>query len=104
MVNTIIACLIANVLTIAIIGIILYSLYKKNEKKIDMLRESIDDVRKAFADAYKEIGEASQAVDEINDAVSAVKTTLEEIKDKFPFKANASSARKTKAVARTESK
>ena len=69
MLSTIIACIIANLLTIVIIGAAIYFAYKKNQEKVDAVAE--------------EIKEKVETVTEVKDAISDVSNVINEIKNKF---------------------
>lgn len=71
MISTIIACVIANILTAAIVAGIAYYFYKKNEATI---KEVINDVR-------EKINNVSGTVETITDAMNTIKEKL----DKLPF-------------------
>lgn len=71
MISTIIACIIANILTAAIVAGIAYYFYKKNEATI---KEVINDVR-------EKINNVSGTVETITDAMNTIKEKL----DKLPF-------------------
>ena len=71
MIGTIIACIIANILTAAIVVGIAYYFYKKNEATI---KEVINDVR-------EKINNVSDTVETITDAMNTIKEKL----DKLPF-------------------
>lgn len=71
MINVIIGCLIANILTIAIIVGIGYYFYKKNEDKI---KEVIETVK-------TEVGEITGMVDSVTETIDSIKSKL----DKLPF-------------------
>lgn len=79
MFTTIIACIIANLLTIVIIGVSIYFVYKKNQNKIEEvkveIKEKISEIKDKVADVKDNI---SGAIDVIN----SIKNAL----DKFPFK------------------
>lgn len=71
MFQVIVGCVIANIVTILIIGGVLYYIYKKNETKIKELNDKID-----------------TKVDEVKDKVNTVMETIESIKEtigKLPF-------------------
>lgn len=73
MISTIIACIIANLLTIVIIGTSIYFVYKKNQEKIDTVAEEIKD----------KVENAKETVGEVKDAISNVSDVINEIKSKF---------------------
>lgn len=71
MISTIIACVIANILTAAIVAGIAYYFYKKNEASIKAV---INDVR-------EKINNVSGTVETITNAMNTIKERL----DKLPF-------------------
>lgn len=71
MINVIIGCLIANILTIAIIVGIGYYFYKKNEDKI---KEVIETVK-------TEVVEITGMVNSVTETIDSIKSKL----DKLPF-------------------
>lgn len=71
MITTIIACIIANILTAAIVVGVAYYLYKKNEVSI---KETINDVK-------EKIGNVSSTVQTVTDTINSIKEKLE----KLPF-------------------
>lgn len=71
MITTIIACIIANILTAAIVAGVAYYFYKKNEVKI---KEEVNNIK--------------EKIDEISGTISSVTDTMTTIKeklDKLPF-------------------
>lgn len=73
MFSTIIACIIANLLTIVIIGAAIYFAYKKNQEKVDAVAEEIKE----------KVENAKETVAEVKDAISNVSEVINEIKSKF---------------------
>lgn len=71
MITTIIACIIANILTYAIVVGVAYYFYKKNEASI---KETINDVK-------EKIGNVSSTVQTVTDTINSIKEKLE----KLPF-------------------
>ena len=71
MITTIIACIIANILTAAIVIGVAYYFYKKNEASI---KETINDVK-------EKIGNVSSTVQTVTDTINSIKEKLE----KLPF-------------------
>lgn len=71
MITTIIACIIANILTAAIVVGVAYYFYKKNEASI---KETINDVK-------EKIGNVSSTVQTVTDTINSIKEKLE----KLPF-------------------
>jgi hypothetical protein len=71
MITTIIACIIANILTAAIVVGVAYYFYKKNEVSI---KETINDVK-------EKIGNVSSTVQTVTDTINSIKEKLE----KLPF-------------------
>lgn len=71
MISTIIACIIANILTAAIVAGIAYYFYKKNEASI---KEVINDVT-------EKINNVSSTVQTVTDTINSIKERL----DKLPF-------------------
>ena len=73
MLSTIIACIIANLLTIVIIGAAIYFAYKKNQERVDAVAEEIKE----------KVEKAKETVTEVKDAISDVSDVINEIKNKF---------------------
>lgn len=71
MITTIIACIIANILTAAIVVGVAYYFYKKNEASI---KETINDVK-------EKIGNVSSTVQTVTDTINSIKEKFE----KLPF-------------------
>lgn len=71
MISTIIACIIANILTAAIVVGVAYYFYKKNEASI---KETINDVK-------EKIGNVSSTVQTVTDTINSIKEKFE----KLPF-------------------
>ena len=71
MITTIIACIIANILTAAIVVGVAYYFYKKNEVSI---KETINDVK-------EKIGNVSSTVQTVTDTINSIKEKFE----KLPF-------------------
>ena len=71
MISTIIACIIANILTAAIVVGVAYYFYKKNEASI---KETINDVK-------EKINNVSSTVQTVTDTINSIKEKLE----KLPF-------------------
>ena len=71
MITTIIACIIANILTAAIVVGVAYYFYKKNGVSI---KETINDVK-------EKIGNVSSTVQTVTDTINSIKEKLE----KLPF-------------------
>lgn len=71
MISTIIACVIANILTAAIVASIAYYFYKKNETSI---KETIKDVK-------EKINNVSSTVQTVTNTINSIKEKLE----KLPF-------------------
>lgn len=71
MISTIIACIIANILTAAIVVGIAYYFYKKNEASI---KETINDVK-------EKINNTSGTVKTVTNTINSIKEKLE----KLPF-------------------
>lgn len=71
MISTIIACIIANILTAAIVVGVAYYFYKKNEASI---KETINDVK-------EKIGNVSSTVQTVADTINSIKEKFE----KLPF-------------------
>ena len=71
MISTIIACIIANILTAAIVAGVAYYFYKKNEASI---KETINDIK-------GKIDNVSSTVQTVTDAINSIKEKL----DKLPF-------------------
>lgn len=75
MITTIISCIIANILTIIIIGAAIYFSYKKNQEKID---EEVEEIK------YR-IESAKDIITEAKDSITGISTAIQEIKDKLSF-------------------
>lgn len=75
MLTTIISCIIANILTIVIIGAAIYFSYKKNQEKID---EKVEEIK------YR-IESAKEILTEAKDSIAGISTAIQEIKDKLSF-------------------
>ena len=71
MITTIIACIIANILTAAIVIGVAYYFYKKNEASI---KETINDIK-------EKIGNVSSTVQTVTDTINSIKEKFE----KLPF-------------------
>ena len=71
MITTIIACIIANILTAAIVVGVAYYFYKKNEASI---KETINDIK-------EKIGNVSSTVQTVTDTINSIKEKFE----KLPF-------------------
>ena len=71
MITTIIACIIANILTAALVVGVAYYFYKKNEASI---KETINDVK-------EKIGNVSSTVQTVTDTINSIKEKFE----KLPF-------------------
>ena len=71
MISTIIACVIANILTAAIVVGVAYYFYKKNELTI---KNTINEVK-------EKIGNVSNKVQTVTDTINSIKEKLE----KLPF-------------------
>lgn len=75
MITTIISCIIANILTIIIIGAAIYLSYKKNQEKVDNIANELKERIESFKENFSEISES------VNSAID----TLEEIRKKLDF-------------------
>lgn len=75
MITTIISCIIANILTIVIIGAAIYLSYKKNQEKVDNIANELKERIESFKENFSEISES------VNSAID----TLEEIRKKLDF-------------------
>nr|DAI01200.1 MAG TPA: Integrin beta-3 segment, integrin, CELL ADHESION [Caudoviricetes sp.] len=62
MIQIIIGCILANILTIVIIGIVLYWVYRKNEDRIKALDAKID---QKVEDVKNKVGAVMNVVDQI---------------------------------------
>jgi type VI protein secretion system component VasK len=62
MIQIIIGCILANILTIVIIGIVLYWVYRKNEDRIKTLDAKID---QKVEDVKNKVGAVMNVVDQI---------------------------------------
>ena len=62
MIQIIIGCILANILTIVIIGIVLYWVYRKNEDRIKALDAKID---QKLEDVKNKVGAVMNVVDQI---------------------------------------
>lgn len=71
MTEVIIGCIIANILTLAIVGFALFILFKKNEKRLNEIGEELRDKIKGVKDT----------VDEVVTVIDGIKNML----DKLPF-------------------
>ena len=67
----IIGCIIANILTLAIVGFALFILFKKNEKRLNEIGDELRDKIKGVKDT----------VDEVVTVIDSIKNML----DKLPF-------------------
>lgn len=86
MLTVIIGCIIANLLTIVIIGASLYLVYRKNQDKIDA---AVDKIEEKIANVKEEIASVKEDINAAKEAINSVTSTIEDIKnalDKFPFK------------------
>lgn len=70
MIQIIIGCILANILTIVIIGIVLYWVYRKNEDRIKALDAKIDqkveDVKNKVGAVMNVVGQIRKLLDKIN--------------------------------------
>ena len=71
MTEVIIGCIIANILTLAIVGAALFILFKKNEKRLNEIGDELRDKIKGVKDT----------VDEVVTVIDSIKNML----DKLPF-------------------
>ena len=71
MTEVIIGCIIANILTLAIVGFALFILFKKNEKRLNEIGDELRDKIKGVKDT----------VDEVVTVIDGIKNVL----DKLPF-------------------
>lgn len=71
MTEVIIGCIIANILTLAIVGFALFILFKKNEKRLNEIGDELRDKIKGVKDT----------VDEVVTVIDGIKNIL----DKLPF-------------------
>lgn len=71
MTEVIIGCIIANILTLAIVGFALFILFKKNEKRLNEIGDELRDKIKGVKDT----------VDEVVTVIDSIKNML----DKLPF-------------------
>lgn len=71
MAEVIIGCIIANILTLAIVGFALFILFKKNEKRLNEIGDELRDKIKGVKDT----------VDEVVTVIDSIKNML----DKLPF-------------------
>ena len=71
MTEVIIECIIANILTLAIVGFALFILFKKNEKRLNEIGDELRDKIKGVKDT----------VDEVVTVIDGIKNML----DKLPF-------------------
>jgi len=71
MITTIIACIIANILTAAIVAGVAYYFYKNNEVKI---KEEVNNIKEKVANV-------SETITSVSDAINSLKEKL----DKLPF-------------------
>lgn len=71
MTEVIIGCIIANILTLAIVGFALFILFKKNEKRLNEIGDELRDKIKGVKDT----------VDEVVSVIDGIKNML----DKLPF-------------------
>lgn len=71
MTEVIIGCIIANILTLAIVGFALFILFKKNEKRLNEIGDELRDKIKGVKDT----------VDEVVTVIDGIKNML----DKLPF-------------------
>lgn len=96
--NIIFGCIIANLLTIAVIFFVAYLLYRKNEKKIEAVKSAVESkiegVKSTIAETSQRIENIVEVVGQVNSALGTLKDAIESIKDKFPFKASTSSRAK----------
>ena len=69
--EVIIGCIIANILTLAIVGFALFILFKKNEKRLNEIGDELRDKIKGVKDT----------VDEVVTVIDSIKNML----DKLPF-------------------
>lgn len=70
-------CIIANLLTIVIIGASLYFVYRKNQDKIDTVADKIE----------SKIVEVKEDIAKAKDSITAITETIESALDKLPFSA-----------------
>lgn len=71
MTEVIIGCIIANILTLVIVGFALFILFKKNEKRLNEIGDELRDKIKGVKDT----------VDEVVTVIDGIKNML----DKLPF-------------------
>lgn len=71
MTEVIIGCIIANILTLAIVGFALFILFKKNEKRLNEIGDELRDKIKGVKDT----------IDEVVSVIDGIKNML----DKLPF-------------------
>lgn len=78
MFSTIIACIIANLLTIVIIGAAIYFVYKKNQDKIEELKTEI---KEKIAETKDKIADVKDDISGAIEVINSIKNAL----DKLPF-------------------
>ena len=70
MIQIIIGCVLANILTISIIGLALYFIYKKNEsrfKALDaMIDQKVEDVKNKVGSVMNVVDQIKKLLDKIN--------------------------------------
>lgn len=81
MMEIIIGCIIANVITIALIGCGVYILYRKNEDKIKQLLSEISAIVKQIKSI--DVTEIKNSIDKITLTIDSIKEKLDNIK--WPF-------------------
>lgn len=80
MFTIIVGCIIANLLTIVIIGASLYFVYRKNQDKIDAVADKIET---RIVEIKDEIAKAKESIATVVETVESIKSAL----DKLPFSA-----------------
>lgn len=75
MFTTILACIIANIILLAIFGFIAYKFYKKHEDEIIAKVEDIKETVKTVESSLESVNEIKTKIDELIDKLSIFKSS-----------------------------
>ena len=89
MITTIIACVIANMLTILIIGSALYFFFKKNEEKIqeigDRIETKVESLKEKVSNVFNTVGSFDQDFQDVKNSFQEIKDSLDELFEVYTF-------------------
>lgn len=92
MITTIIACVIANMLTILIIGSALYFFFKKNEEKIqeigDRIETKVESLKEKVSNVFNTVGSFDQDFQDVKNSFQEIKDSLDELFEVYTFESD----------------